>query len=252
MPDDQFWWLHVTDWHFAVTDSGEDAWGYYEPGVGWIHGRGQMPPLFRRVERMQTYKSHKVVEAAEILSAMPNPYGPGAIFHLRGEKTTVALPPEWILRHSRGTQSLEAFVGGYLVRYDDGYVSWSPKEAFESGYTKVTVVTDAEMASLAGEHILQFFAFNHLPPHLQEISRPFCEMAVRIMHEPRNPERTVALRKLLESKDACVRARIAGPMPMIADHPVATRQTPQPSTPVRPQDGIPKLVEDNPFPSEQP
>lgn len=200
---------------------------------------------------MQTYKSHKTVEAAEILSVVPHPSSPGALFHLRGEKESAALPPEWVKRHAP-EGNLEAFVGGYLVRYDDGYVSWSPKAAFEGGYTKVTLVTDAELSALAGEHILQFFAFNHLPPHLQEISRPFCEQAVRIMHEPRNPERTVALRKLLESKDATVRARIAGPMPMIADHPVATRQTPQPSTPVRPQDGIPKLVEDNPFPSEQP
>ena len=26
-------------------------------------------------------------------------------------------------------------VGGYFVRYDDGYESWSPASAFESGYT---------------------------------------------------------------------------------------------------------------------
>lgn len=59
------------------------------------------------------------------------------------------------------------------------------------------------------EHIIQFFAFAHLPPHLQEISQPFSEQAERIMRLPRNPERTVALRKLLESKDAAVRAAIA-------------------------------------------
>ena len=60
------------------------------------------------------------------------------------------------------------------------------------------------------EHILQFFAYEHLPPHLAEISRPFCEMAKAIVETlPRNPERTVALRKLLESKDAAVRAKLA-------------------------------------------
>lgn len=59
------------------------------------------------------------------------------------------------------------------------------------------------------EHILQFFAFAHLPPHLQEVSRPFSELADTIMQLPRNPERTVALRKLLEAKDAAVRARLA-------------------------------------------
>ena len=60
------------------------------------------------------------------------------------------------------------------------------------------------------EHIIQFFAFAHLPPNLQEVSRPFGEMAQKIVDTiPRNPERTVALRKLLESKDAAVRALLA-------------------------------------------
>lgn len=60
------------------------------------------------------------------------------------------------------------------------------------------------------EHIMQFFEYSHLPEHLKHISQPFCEMATKLLVElPRNPERTVALRKLLESKDAAVRARLA-------------------------------------------
>ena len=60
------------------------------------------------------------------------------------------------------------------------------------------------------EHILQFFAYAHLPPHLQAVSKPFGDMAEQIVKTlPRNPERTVARRKLLESKDAAVRALIA-------------------------------------------
>lgn len=59
------------------------------------------------------------------------------------------------------------------------------------------------------EHILQFFAFAHLPEHLQAISAPFATLADTVMLLPRNPERTVALRKLLEAKDAAVRAAIA-------------------------------------------
>lgn len=62
------------------------------------------------------------------------------------------------------------------------------------------------------EHIVQFFAFAHLPPHLQAISKPFADLADQIVATlPKNPERTVALRKLLESKDAAVRAAIANP-----------------------------------------
>jgi len=59
------------------------------------------------------------------------------------------------------------------------------------------------------EHIEQFFAFEHLPPHLQEVSKPFAELAAVVLTLPRNPERTVALRKLLEAKDAAVRAKLA-------------------------------------------
>lgn len=60
------------------------------------------------------------------------------------------------------------------------------------------------------EHILQFFAYAHLPPHLQAVSKPFGDLAQRIVETlPRNPERTVALRKLLEAKDAAVRALVA-------------------------------------------
>lgn len=57
--------------------------------------------------------------------------------------------------------------------------------------------------------IMQFFAFEHLPERLQNVSRPFGELAAQIVEElPRNPERTVALRKLLEAKDAAVRAQL--------------------------------------------
>ena len=59
------------------------------------------------------------------------------------------------------------------------------------------------------EHIEQFFEYSHLPPHLQEVSKPFAALADIVLTLPRNPERTVALRKLLEAKDAAVRAKLA-------------------------------------------
>lgn len=59
------------------------------------------------------------------------------------------------------------------------------------------------------DHIMQFFSYSHLPEKLQGISKPFTELAGFITTLPRNPERTVALRKLLEAKDAAVRAALA-------------------------------------------
>jgi hypothetical protein len=57
------------------------------------------------------------------------------------------------------------------------------------------------------EPMLQFFAYEHLPPHLATVSKEFALLAEEIvMTLPRNPERTVALRKLLEAKDCAVRS----------------------------------------------
>jgi ATP-dependent Clp protease ATP-binding subunit ClpA len=59
------------------------------------------------------------------------------------------------------------------------------------------------------EPLLQFFADEHLPEHLQEYSKPFGDLARRLVETlPRNPERTMALRKLLEAKDCAERAKL--------------------------------------------
>jgi hypothetical protein len=64
-------------------------------------------------------------------------------------------------------------------------------------------------AGSSPDPMLQFFTYAHLPEHLQGVSRTFCDLAQEIVGSlPRNPERTVALRKLLEAKDCAVRALI--------------------------------------------
>lgn len=58
-------------------------------------------------------------------------------------------------------------------------------------------------------HVLQYFNFTHLPKHLQAISEPFHDLAHEVAkRNPDNQETTVALRKLLEAKDAAVRASL--------------------------------------------
>ena len=62
------------------------------------------------------------------------------------------------------------------------------------------------------EPMLQFFTYAHLPDRLQEVSRPFGVLAHDLVVKlPRNPERSVALRKLLEAKDCAVRALLYDP-----------------------------------------
>ncbi|MCA9015904.1 MAG: hypothetical protein KDA77_11285 [Planctomycetaceae bacterium] len=60
------------------------------------------------------------------------------------------------------------------------------------------------------DRMMKWFAFDHLPGHLKAVSGEFHALACTLtaLVEP-GPERTVALRKLLEAKDAAVRAKIS-------------------------------------------
>ena len=65
---------------------------------------------------------------------------------------------------------------------------------------------------MTDEPLMQFFAYEHLPPFLQVHSKPFGDLAQIVVDTlPRNPERTTALRKLLEAKDCAVRAYLFEP-----------------------------------------
>lgn len=70
--------------------------------------------------------------------------------------------------------------------------------------------TEFSQPLLDADPILRYFDYTHLPAKLQAASRPFCELAAHIVPTlPRNAERSVALRKLLEAKDAAVRANVS-------------------------------------------
>ncbi|MEU2180121.1 hypothetical protein [Streptomyces thermolilacinus] len=60
--------------------------------------------------------------------------------------------------------------------------------------------------------ILKHFAYDHLPPRLRDVSRRFHDLAHDLADDEQMdvPELTVALRKLLESKDCAVRAALEG------------------------------------------
>ena len=55
--------------------------------------------------------------------------------------------------------------------------------------------------------ILKFFAFSHLPPFLQAVSKPFADLAIALVATtPPGAEQSAGLRKLLEAKDCFVRS----------------------------------------------
>jgi hypothetical protein len=59
------------------------------------------------------------------------------------------------------------------------------------------------------ERMMKWFNFEHLPTDLQAVSSKFYDVACSLCAiVEAGPERTVALRKLLEAKDAAVRAKL--------------------------------------------
>lgn len=55
----------------------------------------------------------------------------------------------------------------------------------------------------------KYFAFSHLPPHLQAVSKPIGEMAQQLDDQlPDSDEKAAGMRKLLEAKDCFVRAAV--------------------------------------------
>ena len=58
------------------------------------------------------------------------------------------------------------------------------------------------------QDVVQYLQSSHLPPELQAVAQPFEDAAAHVLtavHQS-SPELTVAMRKLLEGKDAAVRA----------------------------------------------
>lgn len=88
---------------------------------------------------MRRWKSHKVVEAEQIESAYMSDDLDGAILNLQdGEEFHVDPDTYERIRMMGGANRLPgSVVGGYVVRYMDGYVSWSPELAFIQGYTEL-------------------------------------------------------------------------------------------------------------------
>jgi len=77
---------------------------------------------------------------------------------------------------------------------------------------KVSSLEKKKMKDPAKIHlypIFKYFKYDHLPEHLQAVSKPFSELAETFLEDlPDGPEKAAGLRKLLEAKDCFVRAMI--------------------------------------------
>ena len=76
------------------------------------------------------WKCHKEVHAFKITGINIPPEQDGGYVKLTGLGMEVEVTAEYMKKH-------RPQVGGYYVLYDDGYHSFSPAQAFESGYTRI-------------------------------------------------------------------------------------------------------------------
>lgn len=83
---------------------------------------------------MPRYKSHKEVHALKIVSASPGPEPGSVLLHFEHPFAPKLVDGVWA---SKRIPEGQPAAPGYLVVYEDGYTSWSPVEAFESGYTRI-------------------------------------------------------------------------------------------------------------------
>jgi hypothetical protein len=92
-----------------------------------------MPP--EPLPVLPRWQSHKIVEADRITEVLDVPDGDGAVTRWRlacGVVVDVSGPLD-----TRVPPDVYSATAGYYVRYEDGYESWSPAEAFDAGYTRL-------------------------------------------------------------------------------------------------------------------
>jgi len=93
------------------------------------------------------YVSHKEVGAVRIASVDPGADG-SLILHLEGGFDNV------VIAHHERMNKPSPSPGWYLVQYEGGHVSFSPRLVFEAGYTlKSTGLTEADGLQLKAKPV---------------------------------------------------------------------------------------------------
>ena len=110
------------------------------------------------------WKCHKVVEAFKIEHILPEK---GGLANLVSVETTghiehrVCVGGSYLSKHNPQP-------GGYYVRYEDGYESYSPAEVFESGYTRM----DDPTLRYQGDGFFKDVSDLKKPPHINMLHIP--------------------------------------------------------------------------------
>ena len=93
---------------------------------------------------MQHYKSHKIVEAAKVCDVDCGTNRAGVMtWNIwwgdpdgdDDQHGYIEVDDDTMARIMHGKAEAHQLINGYIVRYEDGYVSWSSAPAFEAGYS---------------------------------------------------------------------------------------------------------------------
>lgn len=107
---------------------------------------------------------------------------------------------------------MRAAPGDWIIRGVAGEFYPVKPDIFAETYTPADDEDDDDSTDdllLDWYPVLRYFAYDHLPEHLQGPSKRFHDVAWAVARSVnRSPEAAVALRKLLEAKDAAVRAAL--------------------------------------------
>jgi hypothetical protein len=117
-----------------------------------------------------------------------------------------------LVANDRGQGVIESYIhplGKNGETFDFSLSDFGTEVQIMSNPEAARVDSGKALQGIEAEPMLQFFNYHHLPDHLKQVSAPFAALAIELISStPRNPERTTALRKLLEAKDCAVRAVI--------------------------------------------
>ncbi len=140
--------LHTHGTIRKICDGGEYGptveWEDADGPQGWValkdcystaHARDRRKPTERNdmnaEAELPKYKCHKEVYALKIKSIEFNEVDGSAMITPDEQPfAPFRVDPVYVQKH-------QPKAGGYFIRYQDGYASWSPADVFEDGYTRI-------------------------------------------------------------------------------------------------------------------
>lgn len=105
----------------------------------------QLNTVFRNKHpALPQYRSHKIVEALKLREV--------SVIYVTGKPVVAMMPEGSIYPPFRVSAEYydkhKPIAGGYWLRYDNGYESWSPAKEFEEGYNRIRPTSPVHLERL--------------------------------------------------------------------------------------------------------